>query len=42
VLVFFRDETSPLGSYAEQVAAFNARNDVGQHDTLIEVVITFE
>jgi hypothetical protein len=42
VLVLFRDETSPLESYAQQLAAFKARNDVGPHDTLIEVVITFD
>jgi hypothetical protein len=41
VLAFVWDGTSPLGSYAEQLAAFKARNDVGPRDTLIEVVITF-
>jgi hypothetical protein len=42
VLALVWDGTSPLGPYAEQLAAFKARNDVGPRDTLVEVVITFD
>jgi hypothetical protein len=46
VFVFFRAETSPPGPglppYAEQLAAFKTKNDVGPHDTVIEVVLTFD
>jgi hypothetical protein len=36
VFVFFKDETSALGS-DEQVEAFKAEKGVGPHDTLVEV-----
>ena len=40
VFVFFKDETSALGS-DEQVEAFKAQKDVGPHDTLVTVTFTF-
>ena len=40
VFVFFKDETSALGS-DEQVEAFKAEKGVGPHDTLVTVVFTF-
>ena len=39
VFVFFKDETSALGS-DEQVEAFKAEKDVGPHDTLVTVTFT--
>ena len=42
VLVLFRAEDPSLPPYAEQLAAFKAEKGVGPHDTLHEVVFTFD
>jgi hypothetical protein len=42
IFVFFRAEEPDLPPYAEHLAGFKAEEGVGPHNTLVEVVLTFD